>query len=74
MCLAIPGMVIKIEADTATVDYGGVTKEAGATLFPDLAVGSRVLVHAGFVISVLPEEEGLELARLVEETLGAGRE
>ncbi len=56
MCLAIPGKVIKIEGDTAVIDYGGVIKEAKIPIIRP-KVGDTVLVHAGFAIEILKEED-----------------
>ena len=70
MCLAIPGIIVSRAGDEATLDYGGVRKTASALLFPAAAPGQRALVHAGFIIQILPPDEGLELEKLVRETLG----
>jgi hydrogenase expression/formation protein HypC len=74
MCLAVPGRVIEIDGVTARVDFGGVTKDANVSLVPEAAVGSYVLVHAGFAIQVLNEEEAeetLSLFRQMAEALDA---
>ncbi|HZR16885.1 MAG TPA: HypC/HybG/HupF family hydrogenase formation chaperone [Verrucomicrobiae bacterium] len=62
MCLAIPGKVISIEsADPLTrmgkIDFGGVLKPASLACVPEALVGDYVIVHAGFAISRLDEEE-----------------
>jgi hydrogenase expression/formation protein HypC len=62
MCLAIPGKVTSInEGDSVTrlgkVDFGGVVKEASLAFVPEAKVGDYVIVHAGFAISQLDEEE-----------------
>jgi hydrogenase expression/formation protein HypC len=62
MCLAIPGKVTSIDgADSLTrmgkVDFGGVFKEASLACVPEAEVGDYVIVHAGFAISRLDEEE-----------------
>ncbi|MCK5594128.1 MAG: HypC/HybG/HupF family hydrogenase formation chaperone, partial [Candidatus Aenigmarchaeota archaeon] len=49
MCLAIPGKVIKIDDDNATIDYNGITKQAKITIISP-KIGDYVLVHAGFAI------------------------
>ena len=69
MCLAIPGVITEIENGEALVDYGGVLRRAGLRLIPGAAVGDTVLVHAGFVIQKLSEDDGAELQRLVDETM-----
>lgn len=68
MCLAIPAKVIELTEDgRATIDLDGVQHEASVELVPDATVGSYVLVHAGYAISVLDEEEALETLKLFGE-------
>ena len=67
MCLAIPGTVVQLEEDTATIDYGGTTRRASLRLLPDTAVGDCVLVHADFVIQKVDPDEGAELEALLKE-------
>ncbi len=61
MCLAIPGKIVSIEGDdimrTARVDFGGVVKEVNLAYAPEAKVGEYALVHVGFAISVIDEEE-----------------
>ncbi len=55
MCLAIPGKVIKIDDDNATIDYDGIKKQAKITLVSP-NIGDYVLVHAGFAIEILKKD------------------
>jgi hydrogenase expression/formation protein HypC len=72
MCLAIPGRVVEITGDKAKVLYGeGVTNTANISLV-EVRLGDYVLVHAGFAIQVLSEQEALETIDLWNEMLGAG--
>ena len=63
MCLAIPGRVTHIEPGVdpafrvATVDFSGITKTISLSLTPDAALGDYVLVHVGFALTVISEEE-----------------
>jgi hydrogenase expression/formation protein HypC len=62
MCLAIPGKVASIRGEDSLtrmgkVDFGGVLKEASLAYVPDAQVGDYVIVHAGFAISRLDEDE-----------------
>lgn len=58
MCLAIPARVLeRIDADLATIDAGGVRMRVSLALVPEAAVGDYVIVHAGFAISRLDEDE-----------------
>ncbi|VUT24045.1 MAG: [NiFe] hydrogenase metallocenter assembly protein HypC [Candidatus Methanolliviera sp. GoM_oil] len=56
MCLAIPGKVVEIKRNLAKVDFGGVIREVDLSLV-DINVGDYVLVHAGFAIETIDEEE-----------------
>ena len=56
MCLAIPGKIIEINGDTATIDYNGITKEAKIYLITP-KIGDNVLVHAGFAIEILKNND-----------------
>jgi hydrogenase expression/formation protein HypC len=64
MCLAVPGKIIDISGSdsmrTGTVSFGGVKKEACLAFVPEAKVGDYVLVHAGFAISVVDEEEAAQ--------------
>lgn len=74
MCLAIPAKVMNVEGDEARVDFGeGVLREVNVTLV-DAKVDDYVLVHAGYAIQVLSEEEALETLRLWNEVLEAEAE
>lgn len=72
MCLAIPGKVVKIEGKIAIVDYGGVRREARIDFVPDVKVGDYVVVHTGFAIEKLSEEEALLSIDAWNEILGGG--
>ena len=60
MCLAVPGEVVEIEEDSATVDFGGAEREVRLDLLEDVEVGDYVLVHTGYAIQVLSPEEAEE--------------
>ena len=71
MCLAIPAKIVKIKEDKAQVDFGeGVLREVNVALV-SVKIGEYVLVHAGYAIQVLSEEEALETLRLWNEILEA---
>jgi hydrogenase expression/formation protein HypC len=61
MCLAVPGKIISIIGEDlarqARVDFGGVLKEVNLAYVPQAEIGEYVLVHVGFAISVVDEEE-----------------
>ncbi len=66
MCLAIPGKVISIDGNTAMVDYGGVRKKASLLVLPDVKVGDMIMVHAGFAIAKVSEQEARETIDALE--------
>ena len=61
MCLAVPGKIVEFHEDRGVrmsrVDFGGVTREACLAYLPDAQPGDYVLVHAGFAISKIDQEE-----------------
>jgi hydrogenase expression/formation protein HypC len=61
MCLAIPGKISSLHENLgvpmARVDFGGITRDACLSYVPDARVGEYVLVHVGFAISKVDEEE-----------------
>jgi hydrogenase expression/formation protein HypC len=72
MCLAIPAKVMTLNGDKANVDFGqGVLRDVNVTLV-NVKVGQYVLVHAGYAIQVLEEEEALETLSLWQDILAAG--
>jgi len=64
MCLGIPGKVIELRDDGAVlmgkVDFGGIRKEACLAYTPEVQLGDYVIVHVGFAISKVDEEEALK--------------
>jgi len=71
MCLAVPMRVVSIEGVEAEVEQGGTRLRARIDLVENVKVGDYVLVHAGFAIQTLDEDEALETLRLLE-MLGMG--
>lgn len=67
MCLAIPARIIELEGDKAVVDAMGNRFKAKTTLLPGIKVGDVVLVHAGFAISQVDEEEAKETWELFKQ-------
>ena len=69
MCLAIPAKVIKIVSDEIIlVDFGGVQREVKSTLLDEkIELDDYVLVHIGFAMSKIDEEEALETLRILAE-------
>ena len=71
MCLVLPGKVIRLyDLDgtaMANVDFGGVQQEVCVATVPEVQVGQYVIVHAGFALNLLSEEEALETIRLLRD-------
>ena len=67
MCLAIPAKVIEISDLTARVEVGGNIRDANISLVENLKVGDYVMLHAGFAISKLDEDQAEETLGLLKE-------
>jgi len=67
MCLAIPARIIELDDDKAVVDAMGNRFKAKTTLLPEAKLGDLVLIHAGFAISLVDEEEGKKTWQLISE-------
>jgi hydrogenase expression/formation protein HypC len=67
MCLAIPARIIELEGDRAVVDAMGNRWKAKTTLLPEVKLGDLVLIHAGFAISLVDEEEAKKTWELFAE-------
>jgi hydrogenase expression/formation protein HypC len=62
MCLAIPGKIVSISGEdplqrAGKIDFGGILKEVSLAYVPDAKVGDYVIVHVGFALSKVDEEE-----------------
>ena len=67
MCLAIPTLIRSIDGSSAEVEIGGVNRTISVALTPEAEVGDYVIVHTGFAISVLDEQEAKETLKLFDE-------
>ena len=63
MCLGVPGKVIELYETNgmkmAKIDFGGVVKEACMEYLPEIKVGDYTIIHVGFGLSILDEQEAL---------------
>lgn len=66
MCVAVPGEIISMDGDTATVDFFGNQMRVSLGLV-DAKIGDHVLVHAGCAIEVMRREQAEELLALLAE-------
>ena len=76
MCLAIPGKIVEIvdeENRIAKVEIGGVRRGVNIGMLDNVVVGDYVLVHVGFAMSKIDEEQAMETLRTLQE-LGSYQE
>jgi hydrogenase expression/formation protein HypC len=71
MCLGVPGKITEIyEKDNmkmCQIDFGGVSREACLDFIPEAKIGDYVIIHVGFAITLLSEEEAMETLELLRE-------
>ena len=72
MCLGVPGKILSIEPNPfgmamGKVSFGGVAKEVCLAYTPEAVVGEYVIVHAGFALNTLDEQEAQEVFALLAE-------
>ena len=73
MCLGVPGRVVEVNGNTATVDFWGVRRQVLLDVVDEpVAVGDYILNHVGFAIRRIPEGEIAETLALFEQLLAAG--
>lgn len=65
MCLAVPARIIHIEGGMGRVEAGGVRRDVSLLLVEDVSVGDYVLVHAGFALHKVDEQEALATLELL---------
>lgn len=71
MCLGIPGKITEVYESgglpMGKIDFGGVTREVCLAYVPEATVGDYAVIHVGFAISRLSEEEAQETLALIRE-------
>ena len=72
MCLAVPGKILSIENSDSPlrlgqVSFGGIIKEVSLACVPEAKIGDYVIVHAGFAISILDEQEAAKTFEYLDE-------
>jgi hydrogenase expression/formation protein HypC len=72
MCLGIPGKVVEVEENPlgmtmGKVSFGGIVKEACLVYVPEAQVGDYVIIHAGFALSIVDEEEAMEVFEMLRQ-------
>ena len=75
MCLAIPGKVVEIYDEfglkMGKVDYAGTINKVCLAYIPDIRLGQYTVVHAGFALSIIDEEEAVKSYEAWEELIGS---
>ena len=78
MCLGIPGKVIELYEKNgmkmAKIDFGGVVKEACMEYLPEIKLGDYTIIHVGFGLSILDEQEAMETMELLKQVDAMGDE
>lgn len=76
MCLSIPSKIVEIDDDNmATVDTMGVKRQVSLDLMPDkVDIGDYILIHVGFAMNKIDEEEALQSLEVYQEMLQAMEE
>jgi hydrogenase expression/formation protein HypC len=78
MCLGIPGQITEIyrkeEMPMAKVDFGGITKDICLAYTPEAEMGQYVLVHVGFAISLIDQDEADEIVDMINQIAEAGED
>ena len=64
MCLAVPGKILSITGEdvlrSGTVSFGGIQKQVSLAYVPEAQTGDYVIVHVGFAISIVDENEAMQ--------------
>ena len=78
MCLGVPGKIIDIyqqgELTMGKIDFGGVTREACLAYVPEAEIGDYTVIHVGFALHLISEEEAQETLSLLREIAAIGEE
>lgn len=69
MCLGIPMKLLEKEGDMGWVEVGGVKRQVSLALTPDAELGQWLVIHAGFAIETMSEEEATETLNMIREAL-----
>ena len=78
MCLGVPGKIIDIyqqgDLKMGKIDFGGVTREACLAYVPEAEIGDYTVIHVGFALHLISEEEAQETLSLLREIAAVGEE
>jgi hydrogenase expression/formation protein HypC len=78
MCLGVPGKIVEIYdsggLQMGKIDFGGVTREACLAYVPEAKIGDYTVIHVGFALHIISEEEANESLELLRQLAEAGEE
>jgi hydrogenase expression/formation protein HypC len=74
MCLSIPAKILSIEGKTARASVGGTVINVGLHMIDDIKEGDYVLVHTGFALQKISDDEAQETLKLIKEMENIGKE
>ncbi len=79
MCLAVPGKIINISGNEALarmgkIDFSGIKKQISLAYLPEAKINDYVIVHAGFAISIIDEEDAKESLKAFQQLDDFGAE
>ena len=76
MCLGVPGKIVEIYdsggLQMGKIDFGGVTREACLAYVPEAQIGDYTVIHVGFALHLISEEEANETLELLHQLVEAG--
>ena len=70
MCLAIPGRLVEKDGIKGTVDLGGLNKEVDLTFIPEVEIGECLIIHTGFGLEIISEQDARETIELLQQAYG----
>jgi len=78
MCLGVPGKIVEIYESgglqMGKIDFGGVTREACLAYVPEAQIGDYTVIHVGFALHLISEEEANETLELLRQLIEAGEQ
>lgn len=78
MCLGVPGKIVEIYESgglqMGKIDFGGVTREACLAYVPEAQIGDYTVIHVGFALHLISEDEANETLELLRQLIEAGEQ
>ena len=70
MCLAVPSKIVALQGEYALVDLDGIQRQVSLRLVEDVGVGDYVIVHSGFAIHKIDEDQARESLAILRQAVG----